>query len=89
MGNKNGQPLSFLKEEEKEEGQEGCCKKCCSCFSLDYYKDFFKVTNKDVMRRIKMNLKFWSGGFFEPLNQEYDLYASSYPATAPSGSTPP
>jgi len=69
LGSKGGRS-AFLKEEDTDEGlQEGCCKRCCSCFSLDYYKDFFKVTNKDVTRRIMLNLKFWTGGFFEPLNQ--------------------
>lgn len=41
--------------------------------SLEYYKDYFKVTNKDVTKRIICNLKFWSGGFFNPPEQEYDM----------------
>lgn len=34
------------------------------------------------------SLKFWSGGFFEDLKADYDLYYCPYAATDPSGSTP-
>ena len=64
----------FLKGDKKEEEkEEGCCARCCKCCSLEYYKDYFKVTNADVLKRIKCNLKFWAGDFFKPLEQDYDL----------------
>ena len=57
-----------------EEGEEpSWCTRCCACTKLEYYKDYFKVTNKDVTRRMLLSLEFWKGGFFEPLEQDYDL----------------
>jgi tRNA(His) 5'-end guanylyltransferase len=53
------------KEPEKEK-EESFLSRCCACCSLNYYKDYFKVTNKDVYKRILCNLKFWGGGFFQP-----------------------
>lgn len=57
----------FLKKDEVPATQPGCCEKCCSCFTIEYYKEYFKVTNADVKKRVLSNLKFWSGNFFKPL----------------------
>ena len=61
----------LLKDEEGDE--PGWCSRFCACTKLNYYKDYFNVTNKDVVKRMMMGLQFWSGGFFEPREQEYDL----------------
>ena len=60
----------FLKDSESTD--DSCCGKCCKCFNLDNYKDNFKVDNDIVKNRIMLNLKFWSGGFFEDLKADYD-----------------
>lgn len=61
----------------KEDTEPGCCDKCCnnccSCPSMECCKDYFKVTSADVKKRIGCNLLFFKGGFFDPLEQDYDL----------------
>jgi hypothetical protein len=64
----------FLKDTEERKDPPGCCDSCCKCCNLEYYKDYFLVDNDIVKSRIMMNLKFWSGGFFDDLKADYDLY---------------
>ena len=77
----------FLKDSAPQE-EPGCCACCCKCFSLDYYKDYFKVTNDIVKKRVMCNVKFWSGGFFDNLKEDYDLYQPIYLDMGHSGSMP-
>ena len=61
----------FLKDSE-DKSDPSCCEKCCKCFTIDYYKDNFKVDNEIVKNRMLCDIKFWSGGFFQDMKADYD-----------------
>lgn len=58
--NKNPDTMQAMRKSvllKNEEGEEPTwCTRCFACTKLEYYKDYFKVTNKDVIRRMLNSL---------------------------------
>eukprot|EP00510_Aplanochytrium_minuta_P007482 CAMPEP_0184036796 /NCGR_PEP_ID=MMETSP0955-20130417/34711_1 /TAXON_ID=627963 /ORGANISM="Aplanochytrium sp, Strain PBS07" /LENGTH=320 /DNA_ID=CAMNT_0026324597 /DNA_START=95 /DNA_END=1058 /DNA_ORIENTATION=- len=50
-------------------------KRCCGCFSVDYYKPYFNVDTNDVVERLKRVFMPWKDDFFQEVDANPDLYS--------------